>query len=51
MTNSTKNLIAKLYNNCIKNYNQSINNLDLDKARTMLDRMIVLDNVIEKYNK
>jgi hypothetical protein len=50
MTNSVANLIIKLYNNYTKEYSKSINNLDLDKAKDLLMRMDLLDNVIKKYN-
>jgi hypothetical protein len=49
MSNSTADLIVKLYNNYTKEYNVSINNLELDKARNLLMRMSLLDDVIKKY--
>ena len=49
MSNSTANLIVKLYNNYTKEYNVSITNLELDKAKNLLIRMTILDNVIKKY--
>jgi len=49
MSNSTANLIVKMYNNYNKEYNVSINNLELDKAKNLLMRMTLLDNVIKKY--
>ena len=49
MSNSTANLIVKLYNNYTKEYNVSIANLELDKAKNLLMRKTILDNVIKKY--
>jgi hypothetical protein len=50
MSNSTANLIVKLYNNYQNEYNLSIRNLELDKARNLIIKMNVLDEVIKKYN-
>jgi hypothetical protein len=50
MSNSTANLIVKLYNNYQNKYNLSIRNLELDKARNLIIKMNVLDEVIKKYN-
>jgi len=50
MSNSTANLIVKLYNNYQNEYNLSIRNLELDKAKNLIIKMNVLDEVIKKYN-
>jgi hypothetical protein len=49
MNNSTANLIVKLYNSYTVDYRNSINNLDLNRAKLVLHRMNLLDGVMIKY--
>lgn len=49
MNNSIANLIVKLYNIYTVDYRNSINNLDLNRAKLVLYKMSLLDDVMVKY--
>lgn len=48
-TNQIANLLINLSKNYTKQYSESINNFDLDRAKILLNRMDKLDRVIGRF--